>query len=342
MIAACTQLLVGPISDRRRAAGGTRAGFYATGALLGAAALFWFYLAQTPASLIAAYGALQAGLNIGIGPYQAVIPDVIGSRNAGTAAAWMGAFQGAGNAAGALLATLLRNQLLLAGSLGAALLISCGLTLHALRRTSVASREPRTLPRVTRPFVFLWLSRLLLFAGFYTILGYLYFYVEAFIARDATRAKSIDGIFILLFTLSGAAGAALGGGPSDRFDRRNVATLGALVVIAALASFVLGRSLEAACAGVVVGGIGWGVFLVADWAIACRIIPPAAAAGGFALWNLAVIAPQILAPLATTALLGLRTEVSGRSVTGAFILAGVEMAVGVWLLRRLPAAIVRE
>ncbi len=342
LIAACTQLIVGPISDRRHAAGSTRAEFYVTGAVLGAVALLWFYRAQAPWSLLAAYAAVQAGLNVAIGPYQAVIPDVIGSRNAGTAAAWMGAFQGTGNAAGALLATLCRNQMLLAASLGGALLLSCALTLGALRSAKAGPREPHSPPRLTRAFAFLWLSRLLLFAGFYTILGYLYFYVEAFIAGVSSRATSVDGIFILLFTMMGAAGAVLAGRPSDRFDRRNVATTGALAVIVALAIFVVGRSFEAACVGVVAGGLGWGVFLVADWAIACRVIPAAAAAGGFALWNLAVIAPQILAPLAATVLLGLRTEVSGRSVSGAFILAGVEMALGVCLLWRLPTAFVRE
>lgn len=342
VIAACTQLVVGPMSDRRRAAGGTRATFYATGAILGAAALFWFYEARTASTLLAAYAVLQAGVNVGIGPYQALIPDVIGSRSAGVAASWMGAFQGAGNAAGALLATFLRNSLLLAASLAALLLLSCALTLRALHTVKPSVLEPRARPTVTRPFALLWASRLFLFAGFYTILGYLYFYVETFVTRGAADAKGVDGVFVLLFTLTGAAGAALGGRPSDRFDRRNVATIGALVVIAALAIFVGGRSLEAALAGIVIGGLGWGVFLVADWAIACRIIPPSAAAGGFALWNLAVIAPQILAPLSATALFGLRAQAASASVTGAFMLAGVEMGVGVWLLRRLPAALVRE
>ena len=342
IIAACTQLVVGPISDRRRAAGSTRAEFYVTGALAGAAALFWFYRAQTPWSLLGAYAVLQAGLNIGIGPYQALIPDVIGSRNAGVAASWMGAFQGAGNAAGALLATLLRSQLLLAASLAALLVLTCAVTIGGLRLARPVTHEPHARARITWPFLLLWLSRLMLFAGFYTIVGYLYFYVEAFVTHDVVRARSIDGVLILLFTLTGAVGAALGGRPSDRFDRRNIATAGTALVIAALALFVIRHSLGAAFAGIIVGGVGWGVFLVADWAIACRIIPPATAAGGFAIWNLAVIAPQIIAPLAATALLGLRTEVSSASVTGAFILAGVEMALGVWLLRRLPPAIVRE
>ncbi len=342
LVAAAVQLLVGPLSDRRRRAGSRRIEFYVIGAVLGSGALVWFYRAQSPWSLLCAYAALQAGLNIAINPYQAAIPDLVESKSAGIASAWMAGLQSAGNAAGATLATVVGNGVVLAGVLGALLLATCAATARAVRVWPPRAPSQRAAIRFSRAFALLFLSRASLFAGFYTLLGYLFFYTLAFVTHVQRQARIADGELILAFTLVGAAGAALGGRPSDRFDRRNVATVGALCAVAALTIFVVGRSPIAAAAAILIGGLGWGVFLVADWAIACRVIPQASAAGGMALWNLAVIAPQIVAPLAATALVqrlggGLQT-----GVTAAFILAGLEMLLGIGLLRRLPAGLTRE
>lgn len=342
VLAACTQLIVGPLSDRRRLRGSRRVEFYLIGALLGSAALFFFYVAGTPPLLLAAYAVLQVALNIAIGPYQAAIPDSISSPMAGRASAWMASFQSAGNAAGAILATLLGNGMLLAASLGVLLLGTCAVTARAVKsapQMSAPSPEPL---RLSRAFALLFLSRVALFAGFYTLLGYMFFYTIAFIAPQVARARTIDGLLVLGFTIAGACGAALAAKPADRFDRRNVAGIGGLAAVCALAIFIIGRSPLAAALSIPLGGLGWGAFLVADWAIACRIIPRGAAAGAMAIWNLAVLTPQVLAPLATTALVtrlgsGLRT-----GVLAAFALAGVEMLLGIGLLRCLPVALTRN
>lgn len=341
IVAACVQLLVGPWSDRRRALGSRRVEFYIAGALLGAAALIWFFQARSGSSLLLAYAAVQAGLNVAIGPYQAAIPDAVGSAQTGLASAWMAGSQSAGNAAGALLATAIANPLLLAAMLGA-LLLSTG----AVTTTTVLGwkLQPVTAApmRLGRAFAVLFASRVALFAGFYTLLGYLFFYVLAFVVHEAARARVVDGIFVLIFTLAGAAGAAIAAKPSDRFDRRAVAGAGALMVVIALAVFILGRSPIWALSAVLIAGLGWGVFLVADWALACRIIPTHAAAGGMAIWNLGVILPQIIAPLLTTALLARLRMLDGSGPIAAYVLAGIEMLIGIWLLRRLPIVSLRE
>ncbi len=341
IIAACVQLIVGPWSDRRRAAGSRRLEFYVVGALLGAAALIWLYEAQTAASLLFAYAALQAGLNVAIGAYQAAIPDAIEASRTGLASAWMAGFQSAGNAAGALLAIAFANPLLLAVMLGALLLTTCAVTTATLRGW-VLQQVPVVGMRLSRAFAVLFASRVALFAGFYTLLGYLFFYVLAFINQDTARARVIDGIFVLIFTLAGAAGAAIAAKPSDRFDRRNVASVGAAIVVVALVLFVIGRSPIVATTAIVLAGLGWGVFLVADWALACRIIPINAAAGAMALWNLGVIVPQIIAPLLATMLLERLAAYSRSGPAAAFALAALEMLAGIWLLRRLPVASLRE
>ena len=91
--------------------------------------------------------------------------------------------------------------------------------------------------------------------------------------------------------------------PSDRLDKRLVANVGGAGFIFALAVFIGSHSLAGAVVATLVAGLGWGVFLVADWAIACRVLPAGAMAAAMGVWNLAVVGPQIVAPFVTTLVL---------------------------------------
>lgn len=342
VVAACTQLAVGPISDRRRSSGSRRIEFYVTGAALGAVALVAFYRAHEPWSLMTAFAGVQAGLNVAVGPYQAAIPDAAPRGTSGAASAWMAALQSAGNAAGALLGTVLDNLLLLACVLAGVLLAACAITSGTVARWPALRPVERVPFRLSRAFALLFASRVALFSGFYTLLGYLYFYVLAFVARDASRARFVDGTLVLAFTAAAAIGAAVAGRPADRLDRRNVAAFGALVVVAALGVFIGERTAGGAYAAASIAGAGWGVLLVADWAIACRVIPVSSAASAMAVWNLAVLIPQMVAPVATTITLAFLGAQAGSGAVTAFLLAGGELLAGIWLLRCLPVAWARE
>jgi len=141
------------------------------------------------------------------------------------------------------------------------------------------------------------------YTGFYTLLGYLYFYVAALPRAQHLPVKAESGILILLFTVVGVIGAAVAARPSDRYDKRAIVTAGGAIVACALALFVATDSLPLAAVAAGAAGIGWGIFLVADWALACRVLPPGALATTMAIWNLAVVGPQIAAPLLAGALL---------------------------------------
>ena len=158
--------------------------------------------------------------------------------------------------------------------------------------------------RVTRPFVDLFISRALVYAGFYTLLGYLLFYVQSVLGIAALAdAKRHTGILIISFTVVGALGAALAARPSDRLDKRLVATVGAGAFIVALGLFIATSGFSGAVAATLVAGLGWGIFLVADWAIACRVLPPGAMGTAMGIWNIAILLPQIAAPAITLAVL---------------------------------------
>ncbi len=325
------QLAVGPLSDRRRRGGDKRIAFYVVGATVAAAALLVFYAAPSVPTFTVAFIVLQAAMNFAIGPYQAILPDAVPASRIGVASGWMAAMQSAGNAGGAILATLLeRNTMTLALSIAFVLLASCVVTVTYLRRIPLQPLPIHEPLRVTRPLVDLFISRAFVYIGFYTLLGYFFFYVKnALPAHFGLDATTASGICVLVFTLVGAIGASIAAKPADRLDERIVVSVGGGILAVSVGALSLIHTLVPIPLAIAIAGIGWGIFLCADWAFACRLLPPAALATTMAIWNVAVVGPQIVAPALTTFVLvrfGLLTTVNGPRA--AFALACAEVFLG--------------
>jgi len=335
--AALTQIVTGIVSDRLRSRGGDRRVFFLTGAIAASGCLFWFYSASTFEVLIAATIGVQIAMNVAIGPYQAIIPDYVARNRAGIASAWMGATQSLGNAAGAITVTLVRPPGAVAAVLSILLIASVLWTVGHIRSREmrpVCAAKIELLPSAADLFI----SRALLYVGFYIILGYMLFYLRDVVhAVDPARGS---GIVILIFTVSGALGAALGGWRADRFDRRLIVNTGNALVVLSVVAFAFARNPIAVDGIAAVAGVGWGIFLAADWALGCAILPAGAMATAMALWNLAVAGPQVIAPaLTSAALLALH---SNRAVAPlvAFAMAACALAAGslwIWRIPRLVA-----
>ncbi len=344
LVAAIVQIAVGPLSDARRRRGSRRIEFYVAGSAIGAFALAGFFAAGNFGALTLAFVALQAGLNFAIGPYQAIIPDAIPRSEFGRASSWMAALQSAGNALGAVLAATINDARLLASALIVVLGGTAAATCAHARSIELEAARPREPLRVTRAFADLFVSRAFVYTGFYTLLGYLLFYVAAVLGTPSLAAAKLhSGELILAFTVMGALGAVAAARPSDRLDKRLVASAGGAIVIAALGGFIAAHTFGGAAAATLVAGFGWGIFLAADWAIACRVLPPGALATTMGIWNLAVILPQIVAPALTTAVLArLTLAAAAQGPKAAFALAAGETLVGVAWLWRLPAGSLGE
>jgi hypothetical protein len=99
------------------------------------------------------------------------------------------------------------------------------------------------------------------------------------------------------------------------------------------------RTLPGLPPAIALAGIGWGVFLCADWAFACRLLPASAIATTMALWNLAVVVPQMVAPVGASLLLArLGALDNAAGPRDALLLAAAEMLLGTLWIWRLPAA----
>jgi MFS family permease len=341
---AVVQLVTGPISDRMRRAGNNRTGFYAIGALLGAGSVVAFYRASSLFELLVAFVALQIALNIVIAPYQAIIPDTMPTARYGVASGWLAGIGSAGNAVGATLAAAFGGRPSIGYVLAAALVASAALTTLYVRRVGLQPLPAAKPLRLSRTLGDLFISRAFVYLGFYTTLGYLFFFIGSVLPQTwKLSATQASGLCILLFTTIGAAGAAMAARPTDRLDERLVVTIGGgttAIAIGVLAAFGSPALIVVLPFGIAVAGVGWGIFLCADWAFACRLLPPAAMAATMAIWNLAIVGPQMLAPVVASAVLARLGALSSRAgPRDAMLLAGVEMLVGAAWIWRLPRSV---
>ncbi|MDP9018755.1 MAG: MFS transporter [Candidatus Eremiobacteraeota bacterium] len=337
IVATVVQLLMGVYSDRLRAKGRDRRLFFVAGAALGSIGILAFYLAPTFSALIVSLIFLQVGMNTAVGPYQAIIPDYLPTSVAGMASSWMAGFQSLGNAAGAVAAAMAAQLLLPGFSIALALVIMLVATC-AVTVSHIAKLSPRPVEkahyRVGGAAIDLFLSRAFLWVGFYTMLGYMLFYVQ-----DTLRiagAQFTTGIVIIIFTLSGALGAALSAKPTDRLDRRMVVNVSTSLFILSLVLFIMVRNMPVMFGAAALAGVGWGGFLAADWALGCAILPRGMMATAMGVWNIAVAGPQIAAPILATGLLLLVHPGKAAAPPLAFALAVAEVALGTLWIWRLP------
>ncbi|MDQ2662735.1 MAG: MFS transporter [Candidatus Eremiobacteraeota bacterium] len=335
--AGVTQIAIGPIADYARARGRNHSAFVVGGAVVAAGALWEFYGSQTIAAELAAFLTLQFAMNVAAGPYQAIIPEYVGGERAGLASSWTAALQSAGNAAGAVIAAFVANAKIVAAALAVLLLSTAAMSVAHIRSLPLERMKPGAF-RVSRTFADLFVSRALVFVGFYTMVDYLYFYVVRTLGVLPAHATQSNGVALLAFTLFGVAGAALAGRPSDQFDRRLIACGACAISIVALAVLCALPRAGVFFSAAAVMGFAWGAFLTADWALACVIVPRDSLATAFGVWNVALLAPQIVAPSLTTLVLALSGATHGPAGPRfALGLAAAEFALGAAWLWRLPA-----
>jgi MFS family permease len=345
LIAACgafvgmlTQLAAGPLADRTFDRWGSRRAFYAAGVALAVPALMWLYLAPTYPQFVGAFLVLQLGMNVATGPYAAIVPDYVPADRAGAASAWMGTLQALGNAAGLLVAGFIANALLVSSLLAAGLAASWLITTRATRRYR-ARRAPRQKFSIGRDFRTLVASRSAINFGFYTLLGFLFFFVAQSLNTPAGAVRTRTALLFLTFTLANVAGAALGAKPADRYDKRVVVLASNIVVGAGLAVLALAPSAGWAFVAAAVAGAGWGAYFIADWALACTLLPRGAMGASMSVWNVAATLPQILAPAFTTPIVErVNAMLPGTGPRVAIGLAIGEFTVGALWLYRLPKA----
>jgi MFS family permease len=335
-VAAVVQIAAGVLSDRWRGRPGGRRPFYAVGVALAVPAIVALPELPSVAWLWAGILLLQFGMNLAGGPYQAVVGDYIESDRVGRASSWMSAAQFSGSVAGLLLTTLLHG-LVLGIALALCLVVGWAVTDAQARALPIASRAttPLRLDRNARTVIG---ARAAINVGFYTLFGFLFFFVRE--SLGVADARTTTGILFLVFTVAGVFGAVLAGRAADQIDKRVVVTVAGAAIALAVGAFALAPTLPVALGCGLGAGAAWGAFFTADWALAYAVLPRGALAAAMGVWNLAAAVPQIVAPAITAPLVtALDARQAGLGPRGALLCVIVEFALGTAWLWRLPRSV---
>ena len=239
--------------------------------------VLWFYLAPSYPQLVAAFFLLQFGMNVLSGPYAAIVPDYVAPQHAGAASSWMGMLQALGNVCGLLVAGFIESRAVVALLLAAGLVMSWMVTARATAShvPAATAREPFA---VSGAFRTLLASRTAINFGFYTLLGFLFFFVAGSLGVPAGAVRTTTALLFLTFTLGNVLGALAGAKPVDRFDKRAVVFAANGVVGIGMLGLMLTPGVGWAFVFAAIAGIAWGTYFIADWALACTVLPRSAMA----------------------------------------------------------------
>ena len=299
---------MGGISDRTTTRWGRRRPFIFAGTLGDLVFLAGIALAGSYWWLVVFYFLLQFASNTAQAPYQGLLPDVVPEPQRGEASGYYGVANLVGIAAGTVGAGVLLGNfgrgpalfsialVLLTTMLATVLLVP-----DRARAVEAQFQDAREMLRKTfgiplrnRPFVWLMVSRLLIFMGFGGLQNYAYFYFDNVFFHHDPKATTIAASTLLGI---GIAVAALVSWPasrlSDRIGRRPLIVAGGMfgavgslilvfshyqwlpgAIVTPLASALKLPELaaQATLTGVVIG-IGLGVFFSVDWAFIQDVIP---------------------------------------------------------------------
>jgi MFS family permease len=331
-LAAVIQIAAGMLSDRHRARVGHRLLFYRAGVLVAVPALIGLTTVPSLVWLWVAMLVLQLGMNVAGGPYQAIVGDYVSPDRVGRASSWMSIHQFSGSVVGLVLAIVLHGALL-GAALAACLAVSWWIT-DSYARTLPGSRTTAAPLRLDANAWIVIGSRALINVGFYTLFGFLFFFVRE--SLGVADARTTTGILFLAFTIAGVGGAAAAGVPADRLDKRIVVTVACLAIAIAVGAFAAAPTFPVALTCAIGAGAAWGAFFTADWAIAYAVLPSAALASAMGVWNLAAALAQVAAPAITGPLVGyVDARRAGLGPRIALVCVIVEFALGTALLWRV-------
>lgn len=313
----------GALSDRVHLPGGRRKPWVVLGTIgnnIGLLGLAFFILPGKMVSLplwIGAFLVVELFNNLATAPYSALIPDVVPLHQRGSASGWMGLMTVLGMFVGGLLGFLLNT---LGGITGVYMMLIAIMFLGALA-TYFGVKEPENLvvrqmtwkeflrglysPFQSANFTWVFLTRLLVSMGIYTIQEFLQYYmgdvigapyILAGVGKVADAAEQAASFFLLPLLLGAIISTLVAGILSDRYGRKLMVYLAGGLMGAVALVFILFHSFTLAILMGIVFGLGYGAYQSVDWALASDVLPSMDDyAKDMGVWHVAMVLPQVVA-----------------------------------------------
>jgi len=366
VIAIAVQPTLGAISDHTSHRLGRRKPFIIAGTamdLVFLAFLAWAFWNELYVPFLIGVALLQFSSNFAQGPYQGYVPDLVPSRQVGTASGLLGAANLAGNLVGPGLAVLFIAVLpgvvgfpeITLGLFAVIALIEVVTMLITVIWVPDRPAPPNELSLLQRAksawgtdilgekdFVWVMISRLLVLTGLVTLQAFAVFYLENAHGMAPNEAQG-SAIPVLVTLLISALVAAIPGARiSSRIGRKPVlyvaiafGALGGLMLAVAPAYWVV-------IAAAVPIGICSGVFLGVDWALMTDIIPKAESGRYMGISNIAVAgagpigsAVGGLITFAVALFIADRVVAADIGYRALFLVMALELGLGALALRRV-------
>lgn len=333
--------LFGALCDRSRSPFGRRRVWVAGGVLVYVVGLLLTGAAGSWTAVAGAWLVAQLGMYAAMAGLTATIADQVPPERRGAVSAAIYGPQALGIVVGLGLVTAVGGEAGAGYPLLAALLLVAALPwLLRSRDTRPAGDEPPSLGAALRgswrspsrhpDYSWAFAGRLLVNLGNALGTTYLLYFLT-----DGLRVADPEGslLVLTLVYLVATVAATWGGGIlSDRTGRRRVFVAGAAVLQAlACAVLVLAPSWPSALVAGVLLGAGYGAYTSVDQALVTQVLPdPRTVAGELGVMNVAVVAPQALAPLIAGLVIA---ELGGYDVL--FTVAGVATVLGAVTVGRI-------
>ena len=345
LAAVITNPIAGALSDRTTSRLGRRRPWFIAGTLLSIATLALMANASSFLALVLCWAIFHVAANAILAALSAVVPDQVPVRQRATVSAFVSLSLPLGAVIGALLVTRVVNstQLSYFVFIGILFVVMALLVLVIHDKPLPVGAAPRfnlgsflasfwINPLKYPDFGWAWLTRFLVYLGYFISLGYLLYFLQ-----DAVHyQKAAQGVttFQVILTGSLLIASVISGILSDKFQRRKIFVIGAsLVIVLAfliLAFFQTWPAVELAAA---VLGIGFGAYLGVDIALITQVLPSASARGkDLGVINIANALPQVVGSAVAALVIN-----SFHSYTLLFIFAAILAALGAVLIQRIKA-----
>ncbi len=359
----------GALSDRIRLPGGRRKPWVVLGTIgnnLGLVGLAFLIRPGDPSSLtgwILAFLVVELFSNLATAPYSALIPDIVPSSQRGSASGWMGFMTVLGMFVGGVLGFLLDS---LGGITGIYMIlivvvfIGMFVTFFGVKEPEVYAVRSVTVKEFVRGlydpfkssnFTWVFLTRLLVTMGFYTIQEFLQYYMGDVVGAPyvlpglgqvADKPETAASFFLILLLVGAILSTLVAGVLSDKHGRKLMVYLaGALMGVVGLV-FVLTNSFTVAVLMGVVFGVGYGAYQSVDWALGADVMPSLDDyAKDMGVWHIAMVLPQVVAtPIAGFLLdnfqqVGKASSLPTLGYTVIFLIAVVYFALGTFFVKQI-------
>ncbi len=297
IIATVVQPWAGWISDRVRSHWGRRRPYILWGTIGNIAGLlFMGYSGHSIILFAIGYFMVQFFANLAQAAYQALIPDTVSPSQRGTASGWMGFMTQFAIIFGALAPNYFSNSTVywvLAGVLATGWAVtqfgitevdSSHMTVHSVSVWQ-GVKEMWISPKEHPDFWWVFSTRLMVMLGFATLENYLFYYLKFTIGMKNPESTVLE--MLVLLTAGSLISVLVAGWLSDRLHRRKVlVTTGGLLMGATALTFVFTHDILLIFIMAVVFGMGYGIYLSTDWALAVDVLPAGPTEGrSMGLWQ---------------------------------------------------------